>query len=87
MPNLTAAIEKLPDRELEIRRLAACDESFSGLCDDLREATEALERWLGPANPQNSDRISEYESLVAALVTEVRASLDDALDPGRRPAS
>ena len=75
---LTAAIVKLQDRELEIRRLAECDESFGGLCEDLADATLALDDWRSAETPHVTDRISEYQSLIEALVAEMQASLDAA---------
>ena len=81
MANLSAAIMKLPDRESEIRRLAACDDSFRTLCEDLSDAVQALEHWFASATLHVPERISEYQSLIEALVAEMQATLDKA--PGR----
>ena len=75
---LTAAIVRLPDRESEIRRLAECDESFLGLCEDLADAMLALDHWRSAESAHVTDRISEYQSLIEALVAEMQASLDAA---------
>jgi hypothetical protein len=75
---LTAAIVKAPDRELEIRTLAGCDESFRTLCEDLADAMLALDHWVTAASGHVPDRISEYQSLIDALVAEMQASLDAA---------
>jgi hypothetical protein len=86
--NLTAAIVRLPDREREIRRLAGRDESFRSLCEDLTDAAQALDHWLTATSAHVPDRISEYRSLIVALVTEMQASLDAAAgqmdEPSRR---
>lgn len=86
--NLTAAIVRLPDREPEIRRLAGRDESFRSLCEDLADASQALDHWLTATSAHVPDRISEYQSLIVALVTEMQASLDAAAgqmdEPSRR---
>jgi hypothetical protein len=74
--NLSAAIMKLPDRELEIRRLAACNESFRTLCEDLGDAMHALEHRFVSATVIVPERISEYQSLIEALVAEMQATLD-----------
>jgi hypothetical protein len=76
--NLTAAVLKLPDREVEIRRLAGCDESFRSLCEDLSDAMQTLDRWLSAGSVHVADLIKEYQSLIDALVAEVQASLDAA---------
>jgi hypothetical protein len=74
--NLSAAILKLPDREPEIRRLAARDESFRTLCEDLGDAVQALDHWVASATLVVPERISEYRTLIEALVAEMQASLD-----------
>jgi hypothetical protein len=75
---LTAAFVKLPNREAEIRILAGCDESFRSLCEDLSDAVQALDHWIGAGGAHVADRIAEYQSLIDALVAEMRASLDAA---------
>ena len=83
MENLSAAIAKIPDRELEIRALAAFDDSFRTLCADLSDAVQALDHWHSVASVDLPERIAEYDALIEALVAEMRATLDEA--PGRAP--
>jgi hypothetical protein len=71
-----AAVRRFPQRSLEIRRLAIADGSFRSLCEDLREAEEALERWSQVASEQAASRRSEYDLLVEELATEIEGIVD-----------
>jgi hypothetical protein len=71
-----AAVRRFPLRSLEIRRLAATDGSFRSLCEDLREAEEALERWSRVPSEQAASRRSEYNLLVEELASEVEGIVD-----------
>jgi hypothetical protein len=71
-----AAVRRFPQRSLEIRRLAMADSSFRSLCEDLREAEEALERWSRGSSAQAASRHSEYSLLVEELATEIEGIVD-----------
>ena len=71
-----AAVRRFPLRSLEIRRLAVADGSFRSLCEDLREAEEALERWSRVPSEQAASRRSEYDLLVEELAREIEGIVD-----------
>lgn len=56
--------------------------TFRELCDDYRRCAIALEDRKGRACAGNSDRVCEYEQLLAELADEVRGWLE-ALSQGR----
>lgn len=71
-----AAVRRFPRRSLEITRLAIADASFRSLCEDLREAEEALERWSHVTSDQAALRRSEYDLLVEELAAEIEGIVD-----------
>lgn len=71
-----AALRRFPRRSLEITRLAVADSSFRSLCEDLREAEEALERWSRMPSDQSATRRSEYNLLVEELASEIEGIVD-----------
>ena len=73
---VSAAVRRFPLRSLEIRRLAVVDGSFRSLCEDLREAEEALERWSRAPSEQAASRRSEYNLLVEELAREIEGIVD-----------
>lgn len=76
-------LERLPQRELEIRRLCTADSDFNSLCADYEEASEALRYWQtliekGGRKP-DVRVIAEYQELIGELEAEILAWLDRAL--------
>jgi hypothetical protein len=71
-----AAVRRFPQRSLEIRRLAVSDATFRSLCEDLREAEEALDRWSRLPSEQAVSRRSEYNLLVEELAHEIEGIVD-----------
>ena len=71
-----AAVRRFPLRSLQIKRLAVADSSFRSLCEDLREAEEALERWSRIPSEQAASRRSEYDLLVEELAREIEGIVD-----------
>ena len=52
------------------------DVSFRSLCEDLREAEEALERWSRVPSDQAASRRAEYDLLVEELATVIEGIVD-----------
>jgi hypothetical protein len=71
---LAAAASRFPGRELEIYRLCARDPEFLSVCEDLADASAALEHWqaLGARAARRAD---EYRALVGELAAVVLAGL------------
>ena len=82
---ISVAIRHLPDHREAIDALWARDAEFRSLCEDLGDADDALSRWTSSSSPKRSERLAEYEALVAALVDELREVLQRiALGPSSR---
>ncbi|WP_223427530.1 hypothetical protein [Tateyamaria pelophila] len=76
MQNLSALLQRLPTRELEIRRFAARDEEFRCACEDYELAAQALRHWEREGH--NADRASEYRQIANEIADEIVACLDSA---------
>ena len=76
MRKIAALVERIPARELEVRRLYARDEEFRGICDDYLDAQEALRHWQ--VVERNETRADEYRRLAAEFEAEIVAFLDAA---------
>ena len=74
MQNPSALLERLPSRELELRRLAARDEEFRCACEDYELAAQALRHW--ERDEQNADRAAEYRQIANEIADEIVARLD-----------
>jgi len=80
MERLRAIVTRLPDRELEIRRLTARDPQFRAICHDYQEAAAALHRWRqAAATGRQPDelQVRDYERLLTELEAEILAELQD----------
>jgi len=78
MEELRAIVTRLPDRELEIRRLTTRDPQFRAICHDYQEAAAALDRWRQAAGAglQPDDlQVRDYERLLTELEAEILAEL------------
>ncbi|MBD9525108.1 hypothetical protein IB262_35245 [Ensifer sp. ENS02] len=74
-PGLQAALNRFPDKSLQIRQLLLGRQSFRGLCDDLAVADDALSRVDMYSADLREERRREYEELIEALVQEIREFL------------
>lgn len=79
MASLTALKERLPARELEIRRLCARDAEFRNVCDDYEVAMKALRHW--ERVEANATREVEYRELAGEIADEIAERLDAAAAP------
>jgi hypothetical protein len=70
-----AAVRRFPERQREIEMLAASNESFRSICDDLADAEAALAGWQTSTAPVREARCAEYRSLVEDLVREAEVVL------------
>ncbi|ALA18661.1 MULTISPECIES: hypothetical protein [Chelatococcus] len=73
-----AAVRRFPDRRQSIEELALRDEGFRSICADLAEAERALRLWESSTSANKEERCTEYRTLVACLVDELRAAIDAA---------
>jgi hypothetical protein len=70
-----AMADSLPEEAAQIRRKFWRDPAFRAVCEDHRDALEAMARLAGTAAPSAADRIEEYRLLVQELVAEAKAML------------
>ena len=77
----THVIERFPEHELAIERLARMSQSFLSMCEDYAVGVEALRRWqrgTDATDPQRAVRIAELRELLAELEAEISQALEDA---------
>ena len=70
-----AAVRHFPERQREIETLAASNESFRSICDDLADAETALAGWQASTAAVREARCAEYRSLVEDLAREAEVVL------------
>jgi hypothetical protein len=76
----THVIERFPEHELAIERLARGSEGFRSMCEDYAVGVEALERWeraTDATDPQRAVMIVELRESLAELETEIREALEE----------
>jgi hypothetical protein len=76
LAQIRALMERVPTRELEVRRRYAKDAEFRSICDDYEEAQRVLRHWQ--LVERNEARAEEYRRLTNELETEILALLDAA---------
>ena len=74
----TSVVERFPEYELTIERLARIDDSFGSMCDDYAAGVEALRRWQWSDDPRRTERIDELRDSLAELEDEILRALEDA---------
>jgi len=77
----TYIVERFPEHELAIERLARSSESFRSMCEDYAVGVEALERWeraTDATDPKRTVRIAELRESLVELETEIRQALEEA---------
>lgn len=75
MEQFQSLIERLPQRELDIRRRYRRDAYFRSVCADYEEAAAALRRWRNVAEPARA-KADEYSCFLQELEAEILARLD-----------
>jgi hypothetical protein len=70
-----AAARRSPAQQRLIETLAASDESFQSLCDDLAAAATTLAGWQASTAVVREARYAEYRDLVEDLVREIEVAL------------
>jgi hypothetical protein len=68
---LRSAIQRFPEHSAAIEELFSRDAEFQSLCNDLRDAEQALVAWRASPCIDRSKRIAEYEELVCELTFEL----------------
>jgi hypothetical protein len=74
MENLPSLLKRFRSRELEVRRLFACDEDFRCACEDYQVAAEAQQHW--ERDGHNAVRAVEYRQIADEIADEIMARLD-----------
>ena len=74
--SLQAAMRRFPSCSRIIERLAADDEGFRELCEELAEAEQACVRLQGSPSAQQSAWEAEWLELIERLTTQVAAALE-----------
>jgi hypothetical protein len=69
-------VERFPEHELVIERLARISESFRSMCDDYAPGVEALRHWERTDDPKREARIAELRDSLAELEEEILRALD-----------
>jgi hypothetical protein len=75
MEQFRSIIERLPQRELDIRRRYGRDEQFRSVCADYEEAVAALRHWRSLAE-QTETKVEEYAGILKELEAEILSRLD-----------
>ena len=81
----SAAVRRFPHAEFAIRKLMTRSEAFRDICEELLEAEIALLNVPGAPPELHEARRAEWEELVAQLVAEVGAALQEAEASRNRP--
>lgn len=84
---LQAVAQRFPDHALAIEQLAARDETFRDICEELADATRALESVRhGPVEMRKA-REDEWQALIERLAAQVAKALQNekVIPIGRRP--
>ena len=81
-PGVSIACQLMPELAARITSMAAEDESFVELCDDLAVAQRALEGLSTLPDVLRKHRLVECQEWIVGLCTEVRAAVTR---PARRP--
>ncbi|MCK1740492.1 hypothetical protein IVA80_06330 [Bradyrhizobium sp. 139] len=79
MEELRYIIERLPRRELDIRRNFARDASFRAICSDFEEAAKARDHWQQAVlrgDPTGERKVEDYTDLLVELEQEILSHLN-----------
>lgn len=74
MEQFRSIIERLPQRELDIRRRYGRDAQFRTVCADYEEAAAAFRHWRGLAE-QAGGKAEEYTGILQELEAEILSRL------------
>ncbi|MET4040986.1 hypothetical protein [Bradyrhizobium sp. RT6a] len=80
MEELRYIVERLPERELDIRRRFARDASFRAICSDYEEAAKARDHWRQAAKRGDltgERKVEDYADLLLELEQEILSHLSD----------
>lgn len=79
MEDVRSIVDRLPQRELDIRRCFARDASFRAICSDYEEATRARDHWqqvLRKGDIEGKRKLQDYESILGELEEEILSYLN-----------
>lgn len=85
MEGIRSILDRLPQRELDIRRRCACDAYFHSICRDYEEAAGALQYWVRASSEGHSKggrNVEEYTSFLGELEAEILALLNGSTSDG-----
>lgn len=78
-PDLTAVIERFPERAALVRRLATEDETFRGICEDFALACSTMVRLSALSDAdRNPAVVADYELLIADLEKDIADAIQQA---------
>lgn len=72
----TSVVERFPEHELTIERLARTDDNFGSMCDDHAAGVNALRRWHQSDDPKRAERIDELEESLTELEDEILRAIE-----------
>jgi hypothetical protein len=70
---LGSVIERFPDQQVRILRLALCDAGFRDLCEEYDLARKSYGRLQ--VSPERAAEVAEYRAVIADLEEEIRGFL------------
>ncbi len=70
---LAPVVERFPDQQASILRLARSDESFRALCEEYDLARKSYGRLQ--VSPDRAAEVAEYRAVIAELEEEIRQFL------------
>ena len=70
---LAQVVERFPDRQAHILRLALRDEGFRALCEEYELARQSYGRLQ--VTPERAAEVAEYRAVIADLEEEIRGFL------------
>jgi hypothetical protein len=75
---LAPVVERFPDQQAHIYRLALRDEGFRALCEEYDLARKSYGRLQ--VSPERAAEVAEYRSVIAELEEEIRSFLGSGKD-------
>lgn len=75
MEDIRSILDRYPQRELDIRRLATRSPVFRSVCGDYQQTVRALRYWQKMA-AESASRVEDYTSFLEELETEILTTLN-----------
>lgn len=78
MEDIRSILDRYPQRELDIRRLATRNPEFRSVCGDYQQTAKALRYWQKMASESRS-RVEDYTGFLGELEAEILTRLNHSI--------